>query len=54
MHLQEPEPEACVPGTQGVDDYFSPPRVSSDGKTCCFSKIILRAKGIAATSPNTP
>jgi hypothetical protein len=52
--FKESEPKACVPGTQGENDWFSPPRVSSDGKTCCYSKIILRAVGIAATSPNTP
>lgn len=52
--FKAPEPNACVPGTQGENDWFSPPRVSSDGKTCCYSKIILRAVGIAATSPNTP
>jgi hypothetical protein len=47
-------PDDCVPITQGATDYFSPPRVSSDGKTCCLSKIIVRAQGVAASSPNTP
>jgi hypothetical protein len=47
-------PNACVPTSRGSDDYFSPPRASSDGKTCCLSKLILRASGVPASSPNTP
>lgn len=48
------QPNSCVPNVKGAEDYFSPPRVSSDGKTCCISKIILRAQGIAASSPDEP
>jgi hypothetical protein len=44
----------CVPITKGPTDYFSPPRVSTDGKTCCLSKIILRASGAKASSPDEP
>jgi hypothetical protein len=35
-------------------DYFAPPRASADGMTCCVSKLILRAEGIAPSSPDTP
>jgi hypothetical protein len=37
-----------------MNDYVSPVRVSSDGKTCCISKVILRASGVADSSPNEP
>lgn len=47
-------PNDCVPSQQGTTDYYSPPRVSSDGKTCCLSKIILRASGVNASSPDEP
>jgi hypothetical protein len=50
----ESEPAACRPSYRGPDDYFSAPRSSQDGKTCCISRIILRAQGVAATSPNGP
>ena len=45
---------ACQPSTRGQDDYFSAPQISMDGKTCCVSKLILRAQGVAATTPNSP
>ena len=45
---------SCQPNTRGPNDYFSPPQASSDGLHCCISKVILRAKGVAATTPNTP
>jgi hypothetical protein len=45
---------ACQPSARGTNDYYSAPQSSVDGKTCCVSKIILRGKGVAATSPNTP
>jgi hypothetical protein len=48
------DPSGCEPSTRGQTDYFAAPRISSDGKTCCVSKIILRGQGVAATSPNTP
>jgi hypothetical protein len=48
------DPGACQPHSRGQTDYFGPPRASADGKRCCLSKIILRASGVAATSPNTP
>ena len=49
-----PDSAACQPNTRGPDDYFSAPQSSTDGKSCCVSKIILRAKGVAATTPNAP
>jgi hypothetical protein len=45
---------SCQPSTRGVNDYFSAPEISSDGLHCCFSKLILRAQGVAATTPNSP
>lgn len=52
--LSAAQPSACVPRNKGTNDWFSPARVSADGKTCCISKIILRASGIRASSPNEP
>jgi hypothetical protein len=52
--LSDSQPNSCYPSETGANDYFSPPRASADGKTCCFSKIILRASGIMASSPNEP
>lgn len=52
--LSDSQPNSCYPSETGANDYFSPPRASADGKTCCFSKIILRAAGIESTSPNEP
>jgi hypothetical protein len=47
-------PESCMPRSQGSNDYFSAVRASADGKTCCIDKVILRASGVAASSPNMP
>jgi hypothetical protein len=49
-----PAKTACQPAQRGVDDYFSAPRASADGLRCCIDKVILRAEGVAATSPNSP
>jgi hypothetical protein len=54
LTLADADGAGCQPSTRGQDDYFSAPQTSTDGKTCCVSKIILRAKGVAATTPNTP
>jgi hypothetical protein len=48
------ERDACQPTSRGQNDYFSQPLSSSDGRTCCFSRIILRAQGVPATTPNGP
>ncbi len=45
---------ACQPVQRGTNDYFSAPRASADGLRCCIDKVILRAEGVAATSPNSP
>jgi hypothetical protein len=52
--LSASQPKSCFPNAKGTNDYFSPPRASADGKTCCIAKIILRASGAKASSPNTP
>jgi len=44
---------ACQPSQRGTNDYFSAPRASADGLRCCIDKVILRAEGVAATSPNS-
>jgi hypothetical protein len=48
------EPSACQPHVRGNNDYFSAPQASSDGLHCCIQKLILRAQGVAATSPDSP
>lgn len=48
------QPAACQPQVRGTNDYFSAPQASSDGLRCCIAKVILRADGVAATSPDTP
>ena len=54
LTLAAADSAGCQPSTRGQDDYFAAPKSSTDGKTCCVSKIILRANGVAATTPNTP
>jgi hypothetical protein len=54
LTLADADGMGCQPSTRGQNDYFSAPMSSPDGKTCCISKIILRAPGVAATTPNTP
>jgi hypothetical protein len=49
-----PEAKACQPTSRGQNDYFAAPRSSPDGRTCCISRVILRAQGVAATTPNGP
>lgn len=48
----QPEPEACQPAVRGHNDFFSNPRVSSDGTQCSIDRIVLRAQGVPATSQN--
>jgi hypothetical protein len=48
------EPRACQPTSRGQNDYFATPRSSADGRTCCISRIILRAQGVPATTPDGP
>jgi hypothetical protein len=47
-------PMSCQPSQHGPTDYFATPNLSTDGKTCCVSRVILRAKGVAATTMNVP
>jgi hypothetical protein len=54
LTLAAADSAGCQPSTRGQDDYFAAPQSSTDGKSCCVSKIILRAKGVAATTPNAP
>jgi hypothetical protein len=44
----------CQPTKRGTNDYFAAPQVSVDGTKCCISRMILRAQGVPATSPNGP
>jgi hypothetical protein len=50
--LEQSQPKFCQPTTRGIDDFFTNPRMSADGKTCTIDRIVLRAKGVPATSPN--
>jgi hypothetical protein len=52
--LSDSQAKSCAPSETGTNDWYAPPRASADGKTCCISKIILRASGVMATSPNQP
>lgn len=54
LTFADPAPEECQPTERGADDYFAPPQSSPDGTKCCISRIILRAPGVPATTPNTP
>jgi hypothetical protein len=45
---------ACQPNKRGTNDYFSTPQSSVDGTKCCVSRMVLRAQGVAATTPNGP
>jgi len=50
--FQNSEPASCQPSTRGMNDFFTNPRVSADGKQCSIDRIVLRAPGVPATSPN--
>jgi len=50
--LDKAEAAACQPTMRGAADFFSNPKASSDGKQCTIDRIVLRAQGVAATSPN--
>jgi hypothetical protein len=54
LTFADPSADACQPSVRGSTDYFSAPESSADGTKCCYSKIILRAQGVPATSPNVP
>ena len=44
--MTSPSPGACQPMQRGATDTFSTPRISADGKTCCYDAITLRSQGI--------
>jgi hypothetical protein len=37
---------SCQPNQRGPNDYFSAPRMSTDGLHCCIDKIILGVRGV--------
>ncbi len=54
LTMSAPQTSSCQPNVRGTNDYFATPTTSSDGLTCCISRIILRSQGVAATSPDVP
>jgi hypothetical protein len=52
IELARPAPEACQPSVRGANDYFTAPHASRDGRLCCIERIVLRASGVAATTPD--
>ena len=48
------DPNACQPVMRGSNDFASKPRVSTDGKHCCIDRIVLRARGVMATTTDPP
>lgn len=50
LTFAEPDEERCQPLSRGQNDYFSTPTASADGLRCCFSRIVLRAAGVTATT----
>ena len=50
--LESSQPAACAPYERGTNDWFAAPKISKDGTVCCYPKFILRAEGVAATTPN--
>jgi hypothetical protein len=50
LTLATAEPEACTPDSFGPDDYYSAPFASMDGTQCCLDRIVLREKGVPATT----
>jgi hypothetical protein len=47
-----PAPSACTVGTQGTNDAVVKPRPLKNGLECCLPRIVLRGRGVAASSPN--
>jgi len=48
------DPMGCQPNKRGTNDYFAAPQSSADGTKCCISRLVLRAQGVPATTPNGP
>jgi hypothetical protein len=47
-----PAAASCKAGSRGANDVVVSPRPQKDGLECCIPRIVLRAKGVAATSPD--
>ncbi len=41
---------SCQPSQHGPTDYFAAPELSTDGLHCCYPKVVLRARGVPATT----
>lgn len=54
LSLETSDPDACQPVLRGTNDFASKPRVSADGKHCCIDRIVLRARGVMATTMDPP
>ncbi|HLK38799.1 MAG TPA: hypothetical protein VKU41_18685 [Polyangiaceae bacterium] len=54
LTFSAPDQASCQPSQHGPNDYFATPYASADGKTCCVSRVILRQRGVAATTMNGP
>ena len=54
LTMASAEPDACQPVLRGANDFASEPRVSADGKHCCIDRIVLRARGVMATTMDPP
>ncbi len=50
--FEHAEPASCQPNSRGMNDFFTNPRASADGKQCSIDRIVLRAQDVPATSPN--
>ncbi|MEO8904348.1 MAG: hypothetical protein ABI488_18440 [Polyangiaceae bacterium] len=52
MVFEKAEPQACQPTVRGVNDFFTNPKASTDGKQCSIDRLVLRAQGVPATTAN--
>ena len=48
--FEKSAPAACQPSARGTNDYYSTPIASSDGLRCCIARLVLRARGVDATT----
>jgi hypothetical protein len=52
LTFASPASSACAVGSRGTNDYVVAPRPLNNGIECCIPRIVLRTKGVPATSPN--
>ena len=52
LTFASPATSACVVGSRGTNDYVVTPRPLNSGLECCIPRMVLRAKGVPASSPN--